>query len=169
MQQKPDLNVEEWNILASRLATEGWIIDSYNPKNGQRRWKATKWGERHYQKACMLTDVDRIFSGSTLEQLSNANLDFETLSDQHLYSLNLITEVFDDETFHDTKELTRAGVEWFYAYTKLKGKKLNKYQAKSQITRSFEAILQMVFVIFSLLAHSLSMGLERKLKKRGKR
>ena len=90
MQKKPDLNVEEWNILANRLATEGWIIDSYNPKNGQRHWKATKWGERHYQKACMLTDVDRIFSGSTLEQLADADLDFETLGDQHLYSLNLI-------------------------------------------------------------------------------
>ena len=167
MQQKPDLNVEEWNILASRLATEGWITDSYNPKNGQRRWKATKWGERHYQKACMLTDVDQMFNGSTLEQLNGSDLGFETLSDQHLYAMNLLVDVLDDEPPYtrDRKELTRAGYEWFYAYTKLKGKKLNKYQAKSQITRSFEAILQMVFVIFSLLAHSLTMGLERKLKK----
>ena len=169
MQEKPDLNGEEWNILARRLATEGWLTDSYNPKSGKRRWKATKWGERHYQKACMLIDVEKMYYGSTLEQLSHADLGFETLSDQHLYNLKLITEVFDDETFHDTKELTRAGVEWFYAYTKLKGKTLNKYQSKGQITRSFEAILQMVFVIFSLLAHSLSMGLERKLKKRGRK
>ena len=162
MMKKPKLSNEEWKILASKLSSEGWIMDSYNPKNGKRHWKGTKWGERHYQKACMLTDVDRLFSGKTLKELEKADLEFEDLGNSHLYDLNLITEVFDDENFHDKKELTRAGYEWLYAYTKLKGKKLTQFGAKSQITRSFEAILGMTFLCFYLVAQNLMVGLEKK-------
>lgn len=158
MVKNPKLSGEEWKILANKLASEGWLSDSYNPKNGQRHWKGTKWGERHYQKACMLTDVQKLFGGKTLKQLEKANLGYEGLGDSHLYGLGLITEVFDDDTYHDTKELTRAGYEWFYAYTKLKGKKLTSYQAKSQITRSFEAILGMIFLSFYLLAQRFAMS-----------
>ena len=164
MVKNPKLSGEEWAILANRLAHEGWVSDSYNPKNGQRRWKGTKWGERHYQKACMLTDVQKLFGGKTLKQLEKANLGYEGIGDGHLYKLNLITEVFDDDTYHDTKELTRAGYEWFYAYTKLKGKKLTQYQAKSQITRSLEGILGMVFLSFYLATQRLAMS-----KKGGKK
>ena len=77
--------------------------------------------------------------------------------------------MFDDETYHDTKELTREGNEWFYAYTKLKGKKLTQYQAKSQIKRSFEGILQMIFLSFYLIAHNLTMSLDKKEKRRGRK
>tara|TARA_Y100000310_G_scaffold112634_1_gene111123 strand:+ start:319 stop:804 length:486 start_codon:yes stop_codon:yes gene_type:complete len=160
--KKPKLSGEEWKILANKLVNEGWLSDSYNPKNGQRHWQGTKWGERHYQKACMLTDVDILFSGKTLKQLEKANLGYEGLSDGHLYKLNLIMEVFDDETYHDKKELTRAGYEWLYAYTKLKGKKLTQYQAKGQIVRSLEAILGMIFLSFYLLTHKLMPSLEKK-------
>ena len=66
--QKPKLSDEEWKILASRLETQGWIEDMYDPKTGKRNWRGTKWGERHYQKACMLTDVNKLFSGNTLKQ-----------------------------------------------------------------------------------------------------
>ena len=156
--KNPKLSGEEWKILANKLVYEGWLSDSYNPKNGKRHWQGTKWGERHYQKACMLTDVDRMFGGKTLKQLEKANLGYEGIGDGHLYKLNLITEVFDDVDYHDRKELTRAGYEWFYAYTKLKGKKLTQFQAKSQITRSFEAILGMIFLSFYLLAQRLAMS-----------
>ena len=162
MVKNPKLSGEEWKILANKLASEGWLSDSYNPKNGQRHWKGTKWGERHYQKACMLTDVQKLFGGKTLKQLEKANLGYEGLSDGHLYKLNLIMEVFDDETYHDKKELTRAGCEWLYAYTKLKGKKLTQYQAKGQIVRSLEAILGMIFLSFYLLTHKLMPSLEKK-------
>ena len=154
MVKTPNLSGEEWKILANRLATEGWIIDSYNPKNGQRHWKPTKWGERHYQKVCMLTGVEKLFGGKTLKQLVKVDLEFETLGDQHLYDLNLLVDVLDDKTYHDKKELTRVGYEWIYAYTKLKGKKLTAYHAKNQITRSFEAILQMIFLCFYSLSSS---------------
>ena len=160
--KKPKLSGEEWKILAHKLVQEGWLSDSYNPKNGQRHWQGTKWGERHYQKACMLTDVDILFSGKTLKQLEKADLGYEGLSDGHLHKLNLIMEVFDDETYHDKKELTRAGYEWLYAYTKLKGKKLTQYQAKGQIVRSLEAILGMIFLSFYLLTHKLMPSLEKK-------
>ena len=156
--KNPKLNGEEWKILSHKLVQEGWLSDSYNPKNGQRHWQGTKWGERHYQKACMLTNVDRMFGGKTLKQLEKANLGYEGIGDGHLYKLNLLTEVFDDANYHDRKELTRAGYEWFYAYTKLKGKKLTQFQAKSQITRSFEAILGMIFLSFYLLAQRLAMS-----------
>ena len=159
--KKPKLSGEEWKILAHKLVQEGWLSDSYNPKNGRRHWQGTKWGERHYQKACMLTDVDILFSGKTLKQLEKADLGYEGLSDGHLYKLNLIMEVFDDETYHDKKELTRAGYEWLYAYTKLKGKKLTQYQAKGQIVRSLEAILGMIFLSFYLLTHKLMPSLEK--------
>ena len=156
--KNPKLSGEEWKILANKLVYEGWLSDSYNPKNGKRHWQGTKWGERHYQKACMLTDVDRMFGGKTLKQLEKANLGYEGIGDGHLYKLNLITEVFDDADYHDRKELTRAGYEWLYAYTKLKGKKLSQFQAKSQITSSFEAILGMIFLSFYLLAQRLAMS-----------
>lgn len=167
--QKPHLSSEEWNILSNQLSNEGWLMDSYDPKSGKRHWKGTAWGERHYQKACMLTDVNKLFSGKTLKQLEKADLGFEDLGDTHLYDLGLLTEVFDDETYHDTKELTREGYEWFYAYTKLKGKKLTQYQAKSQIKRSFEGILQMIFLSFYLIAHNLTMSLDKKEKRRGRK
>ena len=156
--KNPKLSGEEWKILANKLVYEGWLSDANNPKTGKRHWQGTKWGERHYQKACMLTDVDRMFGGKTLKQLEKANLGYEGIGDGHLYKLNLITEVFDDADYHDRKELTRAGYEWLYAYTKLKGKKLTQFQAKSQITRSFEAILGMIFLSFYLLAQRLAMS-----------
>ena len=167
--QKPKLNGEEWKILASRLETQGWIEDMYDPKSGKRYWRGTKWGERHYQKACMLTDVNKLFSGNTLKQLENANLGFEDLDDKQLYKLGLIKEVFDDETFHDTKALTREGYEWFYAYTKLKGKKLTQYQAKSQITRSIAATLQVIYLMFALIARNLTDGLAKREKRKRRR
>ena len=162
MVKNPNLSDEEWKILASRLSTEGWLMDSYNPKNGQRHWKATKWGERHYQKMCKLTGVEKLFVGKTLKQLEKADLEFETLGDTHLYDLHLLVDVLDEETYHDKKELTRAGYEWLYAYTKLKGKKLTQYQAKGQIVRSLEAILGMIFLSFYLLTHKLMPSLEKK-------
>ena len=164
--KNPKLSGEEWKILGHKLVQEGWLSDSYNPKNGQRHWQGTKWGERHYQKACMLTDVNKLFSGNTLKQLENANLGFEDVDDKQLYKLGLVKEVFDDETFHDTKALTIEGYEWFYAYTKLKGKKLTQYQAKSQITRSIEATLQVIFLMFALIARNLTDGLAKKEKRR---
>tara|TARA_Y100001951_G_C11254155_1_gene248333 strand:+ start:308 stop:805 length:498 start_codon:yes stop_codon:yes gene_type:complete len=159
--KNPKLSGEEWNVLANQLSTEGWLTDSYNPKNGKRRWTPTKWGERHYQKTCKLVGVDKLFGGATLKQLEDANLGYETLGDSHLYNLNLLVDILDTK-FQGKKELTRIGYEWIYAYTKLKGKKLNKYQAKNQITRSFEAILGMIFVAFYLLSQSLVMRLEKK-------
>ena len=92
--------------------------------------------------------MEKLFGGKTLKQLEKVDLEFETLGDQHLYDLNLLVDVLDDKTYHDKKELTRVGYEWIYAYTKLKGKKLTAYHAKNQITRSFEAILQMIFLCF---------------------
>tara|TARA_B100001245_G_scaffold145102_1_gene108311 strand:- start:3102 stop:3608 length:507 start_codon:yes stop_codon:yes gene_type:complete len=167
--QKPKLSDEEWKILASRLETQGWLEDMYDPKTGKRHWRGTKWGERHYQKACMLTDVNKLFSGNTLKQLEKANLGFSDLGDKELYKLGLIKEVFDDETFHDTKALTREGYEWLYAYTKLKGKKLTKYQAKGQITRSIEATMQVIFLMFALIAKNLTDGLAKKEKRKRRR
>ena len=117
----------------------------------------------------MLTDVNKLFSGNTLKQLEKANLGFSDLDDKELYKLGLIKEVFDDESFHDTKALTREGYEWFYAYTKLKGKKLTQYQAKSQITRSIEATMQVIFLSFALLARNLTDSLEKKEKRKRRR
>ena len=154
MVKNPNLSDEEWKILASRLSTEGWLMDSYNPKNGQRHWKATKWGERHYQKMCKLTGVEKLFGGKTLKQLENADLEFETLGDTHLYDLHLLVDVLDEETYHDKKELTREGYEWIYAYTKLKGKRLSGFQARNQIRMTFEAILKMIFLCFYSLSQS---------------
>jgi len=154
MVKNPNLSDEEWKILASRLSTEGWLMDSYNPKNGQRHWKATKWGERHYQKMCKLTGVEKLFVGKTLKQLEKADLEFETLGDTHLYDLHLLVDVLDEETYHDKKELTREGYEWIYAYTKLKGKRLSGFQARNQIRMTFEAILKMIFLCFYSLSQS---------------
>ena len=154
MVKNPNLSDEEWKILASRLATEGWLMDSYNPKNGQRHWKGTKWGERHYQKMCKLTGVEKLFVGKTLKELEKADLEFKDLGDSHLYELKMITEVFDDETNRGKKELTREGYEWIYAYTKLKGKRLSGFQARNQIRMTFEAILKMIFLCFYSLSQS---------------
>ena len=152
MIKNPSLSGEEWNIIANRLSNKGWLIDSYNPKNGQRHWKPTKWGERHYQKMCKLTGVEKLYGGKTLKQLENADLEFETLSDTHLYDLDLLVDILDEKTYQDKKELTRAGHEWMYAYTKLKGKRLNGYHARNQIRMTFEAILQMIFLCFYSLS-----------------
>ena len=152
MVKNPSLSDEEWKVIASRLSTEGWLIDSYNPKNGQRHWKPTKWGERHYQKMCKLTGVEKLYGGKTLKQLETADLEFETLSDTHLYDLDLLVDILDEKTYQDKKELTRAGHEWMYAYTKLKGRRLNGYHARNQIRMTFEAILQMIFLCFYSLS-----------------
>ena len=154
MIKTPKLSSEEWVAIANKLAREGWLADSYNAKNGQRHWQATKWGEKHYQMACKVTGVQKLFGGKTLKELEKADLEFKDLGDSHLYELKMITEVFDDETNRGKKELTREGYEWLYAYTKLKGKKLTSYQAKNQIVMTFEAILQMIFMCFYSLSSS---------------
>ena len=152
MVKNPSLSGEEWNIIANNLSTQGWLINSYNPKNGQRHWKATKWGERHYQKMCKLTGVEKLFGGKTLKQLENANLEFETLGNAHLYDLHLLVNVLDEKTYQDKKELTRKGYEWMYVYTKSKGRRLNGFQARNQIRMQLEAILQMIFLCFYSLS-----------------
>ena len=154
MVKNPSLSGEEWNVIANNLSTQGWLINSYNPKNGQRHWKATKWGERHYQKMCELTGVEKLFGGKTLKQLENANLEFETLGNAHLYDLKLLVNVLDEKTYQDKKELTRKGYEWMYVYTKSKGRRLNGYQARNQIRMQLEAILQMIFMCFYSLSQS---------------
>ena len=97
MQKKPDLNVEEWNILANRLATEGWLIDSYNPKNGQRRWKATKWGERHYQNERQLEKVLSDLSGIIQGIIPYG----KKLTNQEKLDLIYITEIKLEENIAD--------------------------------------------------------------------
>ena len=153
--QKPKLSDEEWHILANRLEANYWIIDSYDPSTGKRSWRATKWGERHYQKACMLVNVEKLFSGKTLKQLQDSDFSDINASDRHLYDLGLITEVFDDVHWHDTKELTRQGFEWFYAYTKLQGRKKGRYDGNSPIKMAVNGILGTIFIIFYILAHKL--------------
>jgi len=153
--QRPNLTNEEWRALANRLEANYWLIDSYDPKNGKRCWRATKWGERHYQKACMLVNVEKLFSGKTLEKLKHADFSDINASDKHLYDLGLITEVFDDVNWHDTKELTRQGFEWFYAYTKLQGRKKGRYDGNSPIKMAVNGILGTIFIIFYILAHKL--------------
>jgi hypothetical protein len=159
--KSPKLSGEEWKIVTNKLASAGWINDSYNPKNGQRRWVGTTWGEAHYQKTCKMLGVDKLFGGATLKELEDADLGLETISDSNIYKLNIITDILDGR-YHRSHELTRIGYEWIYAYTKLKGKKLNHYHAKNQITRSFEAILGMILVVFYLLSQSIAMKLEKK-------
>ena len=77
------------------------------------------------------------------------------ITDKHLYDLGLITEVFDDVNWHDTKELTRQGFEWFYAYTKLQGRKKGRYDGNSPIKMAVNGILGTIFIIFYILAHKL--------------
>ena len=156
--KKPKLTNEEWRALANRLETHCWLIDSYDPKTGKRCWRATRWGERHYQKACMLVNAEQIFSGKTLKQLQEINFDDVGATDKHLYELGLITEVFDDVHWHDTKALTRQGFEWFYGYTKLQGKKKGHYGAKNPIKILGKGIFTAIFVIFYLIAHRLWTG-----------
>ena len=153
--QKPKLTNEEWRALATRLETHCWLIDSYDPKTGKRCWRATRWGERHYQMVCTLVNVEKLFSGKTLKQLQGINFNDVGASDKHLYDLGLLTEVFD---VYDGKALTRQGFEWFYAYTKLQGKKKGHYGAKNPIKILGKGIFTAIFVIFYLIAHRLWTG-----------
>ena len=105
----------------------------------------------------MLVNVEKLFSGKTLKQLQDSDFSDINASDRHLYDLGLITEVFDDVHWHDTKELTRQGFEWFYAYTKLQGMKKNHFGAKSAIRMSVNGILSTIFIVFYLLAFKLDM------------
>ena len=148
--QKPKLTNEEWRALANRLETHCWLIDSYDPETGKRCWRATRWGERHYQKACMLVNAEQIFSGKTLKQLQEINFDDVGATDKHLYELGLITEVFDDVHWHDTKALTRQGFEWFYAYTKLQGKKRDTTEQRTQSKFLGRESLQQYLLFFIL-------------------
>ncbi len=154
--RKPRMSGEEWKAIASKLHREGWLRHSYDPKNGKQYWRATKWGERHYQKACQLVDADKLFSGNTLKELKKTNLSYAGLTNQHLYKLNLITEVFDDSHLKDTNELTREGYEWFYAYTKLKNKKTKSYQGQGNLARMAETILFAIYVLIYIIAKRLS-------------
>ena len=153
--KKPKLSNEEMRALRTQLIGSGWLADAYSPKNGKRHLKPTKWGQRHYQKLCMLTDVDKMFSGPTLKQLERQKLGYETLGDRHLYHLDLLQEVFDDERYHDTKELTRRGYEWVYAYTKLKGTSIKKYGAKHPLTYYGETLLAAMVLVLVLIAEGL--------------
>ena len=85
------------------------------------------------------------------------NLSYEGLTNQHLYKLNLITEVFDDgKRYRDTNELTREGYEWFYAYTKLKNKRTKSYEGQGNLARMAETILFAIYVLVYIIAKRLS-------------
>ena len=167
--KKPKLSEEEWIAITGKLHRAGWLTHAYNPKNGKKYWRPTKWGEAHYEKACKLVGADKLFAGNTLKDLKKLDLTFDDVSDQHLYSLDLITEVFDDKKFRETNELTRQGYEWFFAYTKLKGKKLKAFQSKNTIQASIEAILFAMFVLVYVIAKRLTEGGTRSSPKRGRK
>ncbi|MBF85161.1 MAG: hypothetical protein CL489_11930 [Acidobacteria bacterium] len=116
-----------------------------------------------------MVGADKLFAGNTLKDLKKLDLTFDDVSDQHLYSLDLITEVFDDKKFRETNELTRQGYEWFFAYTKLKGKKLKAFQSKNAIQASIEAILFAMFVLVYVIAKRLTEGGTRSSPKRGRK
>ena len=153
MMRKPRISPEEWWLLAGNLETEGWLVDSYDPRNGKRCWRTTRWGEAHYVRACKILRVDKIFKGMKYEKLLEKDSFSDILIDEkYFYKLGLFTEVFHDGLHRNISvTLTRRGYEWFYAYTALRGKK-KKHFGRNPLRRCAGALFSIIFACFYVLA-----------------
>ena len=154
MMRKPKISGEEWRALEGQLETEGWLIDSYDPKNRKECWRTSRWGEAHYVRACKILGVERIFKGVKYKKLlKKDNFSDILIDEKYFYKLGLFTEVFHDEDFHSkvTVTLTRRGYEWFYAYTTLRGKS-RKHFGGNPLRRCAGALFSIIFACFYVLA-----------------
>ncbi len=150
--KKPRLSGEEWRLLSGQLQTEGWLVDSYDPRNGKRCWMPTRFGEAHYVRACKIIGINEIFKGKKYTELTAVdNFSDIFINEKYFYKLGLFTEVFSGR-FHDkiTIKLTRRGYEWFYAYTKLRGKK-RKHYGNSAVRRWAGAMGGIIFALLYVL------------------
>ena len=151
------LSGEEWRLLSGQLETEGWLVDSYDPRNGKRCLCPTRFGEAHYVRACKILGVNKIFKGKKYTELTAVdNFSDIFINEKYFYKLGLFTEVFND-VYHSkiTVKLTRQGYEWFHAYTKLRFKK-RKHYGNSAVRRWIGALASIIFACFYILALRLS-------------
>lgn len=150
--KKPRLSGEEWRLLSGQLQTEGWLVDSYDPRNGKRCWMPTRFGEAHYVRACKIIGINKIFKGKKYTELTAVdNFSDIFINEKYFYKLGLFTEVFHDHYHRKiTVKLTRQGYEWFYAYTKLRGKK-KKHFGNSVVRRWAGAMGSIIFALLYVL------------------
>ena len=157
--KRPKISSEEWLALEGQIETEGWLIDSYDPKNGKRCWRTSRLGEAHYVRACNILGVEKIFKGKKYEKLlEKDDLTDILIDEKYFYKLGLFTEVFHDELHRKISvTLTRRGYEWFYAYTFLRGRK-KKHYGGNPLRRCAGALFSIIFACFYVLALRLSGG-----------